>query len=136
MEVFSIMSRRRKKAAPKAPAKGRYPSGLMLIVSAVAVFIAIAVLVALIARSTSDQGSPTPPATIALRLTPTLEIVPRLTPFVYPTSTTISVSPDGVVAQPAPDWDALYAPLSAPADDWQLLIVHSNDTWGYLPPCG
>jgi len=130
------MSRRRKKAASKAPAKSRYPSGFTLILSAVAVFVVIAVLVALIARSTSDQSSPTPPAANALRLTPTLGIVPRLTPFVYPTPTTISVSPDGVVAQPAPDWDALYAPLSASEDDWQLLIVHSNDTWGYLPPCG
>jgi len=53
-----------------------------------------------------------------------------------PTETAISFSPSGQATTPTPAWDQLYSGLPAPAGGWNLLVLHTNDTWGYIYPCG
>jgi hypothetical protein len=38
-------------------------------------------------------------------------------------------------APPSPAASPL-SPLAAPTGPFDLVVVHSNDTWGYLDPCG
>jgi len=76
---------------------------------------------------TALQPVPTrPAATVALQ---------RSTPG-SPDSPLVTVNPAGDVPTPPPDWDKLYASVAAPAGGWELLVLETGDTWGYLRPCG
>lgn len=55
-------------------------------------------------------------------------------PATMPASPTV-----GSVVQtvtPPPDWDSLFTLPVPSTGGWNLLVLHTNDTWGYLYPCG
>ena len=136
-----------KKASQRRNARRRSPR---LPLVAVVGFLALAVVGVLIIRPGAGGAAPdiasatttdnsksaaslaTPPASRGAPL-PT-SLAARSTPI--PALTTASVSPSGQVPTPAPDWAQWYAPLAAPSGGWNLLVLHTNDTWGYVLPCG
>ncbi len=77
--------------------------------------------------SAALEPVPTRPAATA--------VVQRATSSI-PTTALATVNPAGDVPTPPPDWDKLYASVAALAGGWELLILETGDTWGYLRPCG
>lgn len=65
---------------------------------------------------------------------------PTATPTLLPTPTAgLPSAPPSPTPRPTlarPDWDQIYATLGASDTGTHLLILHTNDTWGYLDPCG
>jgi hypothetical protein len=54
----------------------------------------------------------------------------------FATLVTVMVLAAGCLPLPAPYSLSPLAPTSAAGPGPSLTIVHSNDTWGYLTPCG
>jgi hypothetical protein len=111
----------------------------------VGLFVVIAMAAVLISDLTSESGAVATPALTAIAGQPTNAPQPTLpaptrqtssTLTIRPTNTVLPVNPAGQVATPPPKWDELVAPLVAPAGGWNLLVLHTNDTWGYVLPCG
>jgi len=121
-----------------AGSKGELSSGrLALILAAVFVVVVIAgVAIPLVIGQRRANESPTPAAVVAA--TPTLAsataALVRSTPGSPDSPLITVVSPAGDVPTPTPNWDKLYASLE-PAG-WELLVLETGDTWGYLRPCG
>jgi len=99
-------------------------------------FVVVALAVGLISGLSARSGSSVPatPPAIASRPAPTAQ--PSRSLAALATSTLLAVNPAGQVSTPAPQWEQLYALLSVPGGGWNLLVLHTNDTWGYLQPCG
>jgi hypothetical protein len=76
----------------------------------------------------ATAASPAPGSTAILGVAPT----PTPPPRPSPTSPTPAVPPTAA----APVWEQVYGALDASGGGTDLLILHTNDTWGYLDPCG
>ena len=88
-----------------------------------------------------DLASPTAPASpdlVDLTPAPTRQTAPAVdldSPL--PASLTSPLPADLNSPLPSPVVSLPPAPLSpANVDDFQLTVLHTNDTWGYLLPCG
>jgi len=137
------------KSPPRARSTRSSPSGgsPRWLPWAIAGLFVLAVMAAvLISDLPSGSGAilPTPPAAIASRPSatplPPTQPVPTSQPSpaaaTRPTNTPLPVSPAGQVATPPPQWDELAAPFAVAGAEWNLLVLHTNDTWGYVLPCG
>jgi hypothetical protein len=79
---------------------------------------------ALLSPMSPAQESPLP-GTSRATLAPTALSSPLPSP---------TAVPELPVATPSPTAPSLTRPIGP--DDFQVTVLHTNDTWGYLNPCG
>jgi len=60
----------------------------------------------------------------------------RTVPAVFVALAAFTVFSAGCLSLPSPSDISPLAPTPVTRDPLGLTIVHSNDTWGYLEPCG
>lgn len=136
-----------KSPSPSRPGKGRQGAGSprWLPWGIAGLFVVAAMAAVLISDLASGSGAvlPTPATAIAslpsatpLPTQPATVPRPSATATARPTNTALPASPTAQGTTPTPQWDQLAAPFAVSGAEWNLLVLHTNDTWGYTLPCG